>query len=718
MNGPQAKRVPVQRKAHGVEWVDEFAWLRADNWQECVDDPKLLPADIKAYLTAENDWYEEAMSDTAESQKTLLEEMKGRIDANEVSLPDTQDTWSYMERYRDGQEHPEIWRCPRVEDEALADELVAMQALDAAGKRDATPCAGSSLLGHAQLLLDLNKEAGNVDYFEPGDMDFNPAHTHLAWSADTQGSERYRVTIRDLHTGTDEDVIPDVESIAWGNSRYLFYTRVDADYRASTVYRHERGKPCSEDQLIFEEADNRFSCSVWLSLSSDYLFISTDMDDQSEVWFIPTNDIHAEPRVIEPRTQALEYSVDHQGDRFLILTNADGATDFKLVQAPCATPSRSHWQDWLPHQSGRMVLDHYTYQDWVMWMEREDALPRICYRHNGSADIYRIEFHEEAFALSLEPLLQFDESAFRFGYESPSTPSQTYRFDMATGNRRLLKQECIPSGHDADDYVVRRLQVESLDGERVPVTLLHHKDTALNGSAPCWLTAYGAYGASSPATFSASRLSLINRGFVFALAHVRGGQEKGRAWYEAARFGGKHKSVDDLLSVAEYLIDQRYTGNRKIVLSGGSAGGLLVGAALNRTANCWGAAIADVPFVDALNTMLDDSLPLTPGEWSQWGNPIDDEQAFHDIHSYSPYDNVKAREYPPMLVTAGVSDPRVTYWEPAKWVARHRQMRSDNAPLLLKTNMQSGHFGETGRYASLADVAIEQAFALKMVGVD
>ena len=719
MNGPQAKRLPVQREAHGVQWTDEFAWLRAENWQDCVDDPKVLPEAIKAYLQAENDWFDGAMADTLNVQKKLLDEMKGRIEANDISLPDTQGNWSYTERYQDDEEHPGYWRCPRVEDDALADELIAYSEQITAGETINAHAQSmmSSLLENAELLIDFNKEASNFEYFEPGDVDYNPSHTHVAWSADTSGSERYTLTIRDMRTGVDEDVIPNVESIAWGNSQYLFYTRVDVDYRASKVYRHELGKPWAEDTLVFEEADNRFSCSVWVSLSSDYVFISSDTDDQSEVWFISTRDICAQPRVIEPRTDALEYSVEHQGDRFLILTNADGATDFKLVEVSCQTPSREHWQDWLPHQLGRMVLDHYAYRDWIMWMERENALPRICFRKNGVEDIQRIEFGEEAFALSLEPLLQFDECAFRFDYESPSTPAQTFRFDMATGQRRMLKRDNIPSGHNPDDYVVKRRFVESLDGELVPVTLLHHRDTVLDGSAPCWLTAYGAYGASSPASFSASRLSLIDRGFVFALAHVRGGQEKGRAWYEAARFGGKHKSIDDLLAVAEYLIVKRYCGDGKIVLSGGSAGGLLVGAALNRTSNFWGGAIADVPFVDALNTMLDESLPLTPGEWSQWGNPIDDEQAFYDIRDYSPYDNVEARSYPPMLVTAGVSDPRVTYWEPAKWVAKHRQLRNDETTLLLKTNMHSGHFGETGRYASLADVAIEQAFALKAIGL-
>lgn len=709
MNPPIAKRVPVEQSAHGVVWTDDYAWLRADNWLACVDEPESLPEDIKAYLQDENSWYESYMADTKPLQEKLLSEMRGRIQADDESLPDADGPWCYLERYNGDDEHPSYFRRLRTLSLETCDEVVE------------------------HLLIDFNLVAQDHEYFAPGDVEHSPSHTHLAWSADTTGSERYRLTIRNLLTGQDEETIEDVESVVWGSAQQLFYTRVDEDLRPSCVYRHELGSDSFNDVLIYEETDKRFFCSVWTSLSEQFVFISSDMSDQSEVWFIPTDNIYARPILIEPRTVMLEYSVEHQCDRFLILTNADGAIDFKIVETPCASPGRKHWRDWLPHHSGRMVLDVYAYRDWIMWMERENALPRICYRYTGqkfteaskindfvaenSDDeaIHRIEFSEEAFALSLEPLLEFDQSVFRLGYESPSTPAQTYSYDMRTGERALLKEEMIPSGHNQADYQVKRVYAESLDGEAVPVTILYHRNTRLDGTAPCWLTAYGAYGSSSPATFSSSRLSLIDRGFVFALAHVRGGQEKGRAWYEAARFGGKHNSIDDLIAVGQYLVKQRYTGKGKIALSGGSAGGLLVGAALNRPDNIWGAVIADVPFVDALNTMLDASLPLTPTEWSQWGNPLDDEQAFKDILSYSPYDNVQSRAYPPMLVTAGVSDPRVTYWEPAKWVAKHRHLRSDDNVLLLKTNMHSGHFGETGRYASLTDIGSEQAFVLKVL---
>ena len=701
----------MRRHAHGVEWTDDFNWLRADNWLDCIDNPQLLPADIKSYLDAENQWFETSMADTQRLQDLLVDEMRGRILADDESLPDEVGPWAYIERYMGDDEHPRYLRHSRHSPDQ-PDQPEQPEQSDQPDQSEQSE----------QLLIDFNVQAEGFDYFSPGDVEHSPDHEYLLWSADTQGAERYTAFVRNLASGLDEDVIADVDSITWGDERHLFYTRVDKDLRPSQVLRHELGTDAASDAVVFEEADSRFFCSVWTSLSARYVFISSEMNDQSEVWLIDCSQILAQPLLIEPRTEGLEYSVEHQQDRFLILTNADGAADFKIMQTSCTHPSREHWRDWLPYQAGRMVLDVYAYKHWVMWIERENALPQLCYKQtldgndDGHSVVHRIDFSENAYALSLEPLLEYDERSFRFGYESPSTPPQTYLFSMPSGERQLLKQDEIPSGHCPSDYCVRRFQATSVDGEQVPVTLLYHSTTAIDGSAPCWLTGYGAYGSSMPADFSSTVLSLVDRGFVYAIAHVRGGQEKGRAWYEAARLGGKHNSIDDLIAVARYLVEQHYCTAGRIVLAGGSAGGLLVGAALNRDTELWGGAVADVPFVDVLNTLLDESLPLTPGEWSQWGNPIEDAQAFQAIRSYSPYDNVQPRAYPPMLVTAGISDPRVTYWEPAKWVARHRQLREDDSLLLLKTNMQSGHFGESGRYASLKEYAIEQAFALKIMG--
>ena len=691
MKPPIAKRVDFQRTLHGKSWNDPYHWLRAPNWQACIEDPDALPEDIKQYLIAENTWCDHQLADTQALQARLLDEMKGRIEDVEQSLPDVDGPWCYLERYEQGDEHARYFRYPQGA---------------STGKENMT------------LLINLNEEAEQYEYFDCGDYDYNPTHTHLAWTADTRGSERYQARIRNLLTGEDEDLIDDVYDIAWGSATDLFYTRLDADYRASAVYRHTLGTPSSDDVLIFEEHDVRFSCDIWTSLSRRYFFISSSTDDQSEVWFIPSGDIHAKAQLIEARTQGLEYSVEHQGDRFFIVTNADGASDFKVVTAPCGTPSRANWIDFIPYREGIMLLDFYAYENWLMWLERENALPRICFcPADNHTHVQSVDFDEQAYAISLEPLLEFNESVFRFSFETPALPAQTFSFGMQSGERQLLKQDKIPSGHNSADYRVLRAQAQAHDGELVPVTVLHHRNTALDGSAPCLLYAYGAYGSSCAATFSSSILSLVDRGFVYAVAHVRGGQEKGRAWYDDAREHKKQNTFDDVVAVAHHLIKTNYTDTGRLVLYGASAGGLMVGAVLNQTTDLWAGAIAQVPFVDAINSLIDDTLPLTPGEWSQWGNPLADSETFDYIQRYSPYDNVQSRAYPPLLVTAGVSDPRVTYWEPAKWVAKHRHQREDSHLLLLKTNMSTGHFGESGRYASLKDEALEQAFALKVVGL-
>lgn len=694
---PIAKRVATKRSAHGHEWLDYYAWLRAPHWQDCIDDPATLPDDIKDYLLAENAWFDLNMADTLPLQNKLVVEMQARMQDVDTQLPDVEGDWAYVERFNAGDEFASYWRYPRAVQEPKQIEKQSV------------------------LLIDFNEVAKGCEYCEPGDVEYSPDHTHLVWSADTVGSERYRAVVRKLASMTDEEVIDDVSSICWGDASHLFYSRVGSDFRANRIYRHTLGTDASNDVLIYEEPDIRFSCSVWKSLSGEYMFISSDTDDQSEVWFISTTDITAQMQLLEPRTPGLEYSVEHQGDRFLILTNADDAIDFKLVEAPCDNPSRANWKELLPHRSGTMILDVFAYQDWVMWLERKDALPAICYCHSTSeiaADaIQEIGFEQEAYAISLQPLLEFNEQVFRFEYESPSTPTQTYAFDMTTGQRQLLKVQEVPSGHDANDYIVRRVQALSHDGVQVPVTLIHHRETPIDGTAPCWLSAYGAYGSSWPASFELERLSLLDRGFVVAIAHVRGGQERGRAWYDAARGAGKINSFDDVIAAAQCLIEKQMTSPGQLVLEGASAGGLLVAAVINRCSDLWGAAIADVPFVDALNTLMDDSLPLTPGEWAQWGNPKDDAEAFDYIRNYSPYENVNKSIYPPLLVTAGVSDPRVTWWEAAKWVAQHRHRRSDDQPLLLKTRLDSGHFGEVGRYSSLRDIAMQQAFAIKSLGL-
>lgn len=687
---PVAERRPSIAHVHGVDLHDDYAWLRASNWQEAMREPQKLPADIAGYLEAENAYYEAAMADTVDLQARLVEEMRGRIKEDDSSVPRDHGPFAYAMRFVEGAEYPLFTRTPR----------------DGGGE---------------QVVLDVNAEAAAQAYFQLGRRQVSPDHKVLAWTADVNGSEFYRLSFRDIDAGTDLDYhIEDVASLAWADARTLFYVRVDARHHPNKVFRHVLGSDPAEDVLVFTEADTRYGVAVHRLRSGEFVALSTGMNDENEIHVIPTGDPQAAPRVIEPRTPGLEYEIEQQGDSFLILTNADEAFDFKVVRAPVSAPSRANWVDLIPHEPGRMIVSLAAYRGWTIWMERRNALPRICYVAQGRpiSEARPIAFEEQAYSLGSDPSPEYDTDSFRFTYSSPTTPPQVFDYDLTSGERVLRKTTEIPSGHDPADYVTIRMTATSHDGAQVPVTILHHKDTPLDGTAPCLLYGYGSYGASMPAAFSANRLSLVDRGFVHAIAHVRGGEELGRNWYEAAKFGGKPNTFHDFIAVAEALVDDRYTARRRIVIQGGSAGGLLVGAVLNMRPDLWAGAIADVPFVDVLATILDDTLPLTPGEWSQWGNPIESREAFDDIRGYSPYDNVTAQDYPPMLVTAGVSDPRVTYWEPAKWVARLRATKTDDNILMLRTNMSSGHFGKSGRFAALEDAARSYAFAIKVTGTE
>ncbi len=684
---PIASKRSHTQTHHGITTEDNYFWLRADNWQEAMREPEKLPADIKQYLTEENMYFKESMADTEPLQKELIAEMRGRIQEDESGVPDKCDQYAYNTRYEEGAEHPLMVRSAREG-------------------------------GDEVILLDGNVEAEGKYYFELGTTEISPDHSRLAWTCDINGSEYFTLSIRDLSEvktteATDLSyIIEDVESVAWGDNNTLFYTRVDKDHRPSSIYRHTVGTDPKQDNLVMEETDTRFFMGVDRLLSGDFIVLSSGMNDQDEHWVIPTAALDTPPRVIEPRQEGLEYSIEQQGDQFIIVTNADAAEDFKIVSVAIDAPQKANWKDVVPHKKGRTILGCEAYQDWLIWMERENALPCIKMQDKNGV-VSEITFDEEAYHIGLDSSLEYDSHTIRFSYSSPTTPSSIYDYDLKTGERDLRKETVIPSGHNPEDYVTKRLIAKSHDGAMVPVTILYHKSTQLDGKAPCLLYGYGSYGYAMPAGFSSGRLSLVDRGFIYAIAHVRGGEEKGRAWYESAKLKGKPNTFHDFIAVAEHLVNESYTKQGNIVCHGGSAGGLLVGAVVNMRPELFAGVIADVPFVDVLNTILDDSLPLTPGEWSQWGNPIESKEAYGWIAAYSPYDNIEAKEYPAMLITAGVSDPRVTYWEPAKWAARLREMKTNDNVLMLKTNMTSGHYGTTGRFAGLEDVAQGYAFALK-----
>jgi oligopeptidase B len=694
-DAPRAERRPRVSTWHGVTLTDEYAWLKAANWQDVMRDPAVLDPAIRAYLDAENAYAEAALADTVPLQQSLFAEMKGRIDEDESTVPSADGTYAYFVRYREGGQHPIACRQPR---------------------------AG----GTADVLLDGDVLAAGKNYFQLDAIRHSPDHALLAWSSDESGAEFDTIRVRDLATGTDlPDAIPDATgTVVWAaDSRSFLYVRLDRNHRPSRVYRHRLGTPTETDALVYEEPDAGFFVSISDLQSRRFAEISIHDHDTAESRLIDLTVENAVPFVVAPRQTSVRYEVEHHPDLFgedvlIIHTNCDGAEDFKLSWTPLRTPGREHWRDLVPHRPGIYLLDFALLRDWLVRLEREDGLPRIVVRHLASGEEHAISFAEEAYSLGMQTDFEFATDLLRFTYSSMTTPAEVWDYDLAHRSRVLRKRQRVPSGHDPAVYVTRRLMAPAADGETVPISLLYRKDLALDGTAPCLLYGYGAYGIAMPAAFGTSRLSLVDRGFVYAIAHVRGGTEKGWRWYKDGKLARKPNTFKDFIAAATFLAGSGLIAPDKIVAHGGSAGGLLMGAIANLRPDLFGGVIAEVPFVDALNTMLDDSLPLTPPEWPEWGNPITDAQAFGDILSYSPYDNVRAQAYPPTLVLAGISDPRVTYWEPAKWVARLRATKTDRNLIILRTNMDAGHGGAAGRFDRLKEVALAYAFAVKVVGAD
>ncbi|MEL6504120.1 MAG: S9 family peptidase [Pseudomonadota bacterium] len=678
---PIAQKRKRETQWHGRTLSDDYAWLRADNWQDVMRDPAALPDDIRAYLDAENEYQDTLLADTKDLQETLFEEMKGRIKQDESSVPSPDGPYAYASRYEEGKEYP----------------LYIRTARDG---------------GEETVLFDGPAEAEAFDYFSLGMMDHSPDHRQLAWSVDTNGSEFHHMHIRDLENGTDgDDITRDVGSFEWcADSRSFVYVKVDESHRPNKVFFKA---PEAEEVLLYEEKDPRFYVHVGKSLDGKWMMIHTGQNDEDEVYLLRADNPTGGMTLVAPRRAGHEYSIDIREDDLFIITNSAGAENFRVVTAKADQPQEEHWQELIPHRPEVLINNSFVVRDYFVRIERENALPRIVVRDLNADEEHTISFGEEAYSLGISSGYEFDTRVMRLYYSSPSTPSQVWDYDMAERTRTLRKEQEIPSGHDAANYVVRRLHAPSFDGEMVPLTVLHHKDTPLDGSAPCLLYGYGSYGAGMPAGFAVNRLSLVDRGFIYCTAHIRGGDEKGRHWYEQTKKAGKTKTFKDFIAAGTYLADQGFTSEGQIVAMGGSAGGLLMGTVVNMAPALFSGIIAQVPFVDVLNTMLDDTLPLTPGEWSQWGNPIESAEEFDIIASYSPYDNVVAQDYPPIFALSGLTDPRVQYWEPSKWVAKLRDVTQSKSPILLKTNMGSGHFGKTGRFAYLEEVALVYAFALK-----
>jgi oligopeptidase B len=689
---PMAERRPAKSVHHGVELVDDYAWLRADNWQDVMRDPAKLAPDIRAYLEAENAYTEATMADVADLRETLFAEMKARLKQDDSTVPSPDGPFDYYASYEIGGQYPRLCRKPR-------------------GGTDET------------ILLNGNAEAKGKTYWQLGATAHSPDHTILAYAVDDKGSELSTIRFRACATGTDlPDLIPDTRgAIVWAaDSKTLFYVRLDENQRPQSVWRHTLGTALDADTMVYEEADPGFFVGIGQTQSARFIQIVAHDHQTSEVQLLDAHNVTSPMIMVAPREPGHEYAVEHMvrggQDHLLIMTNSGDAEDFKVCEAPLATPGRANWREIIPHQPGRLLLEMAVFAGHAARLEREGGLPRIVIRDLAAGEEHAIAFDEEAYSLGMDAGYEFDTTRLRFTYSSMTTPAETYDYDMVTRTRTLRKRQEIPSGHTPSDYVTRRLMAPAKDGELVPVSLLYRKDTPLDGSAPVFLYGYGAYGISIPASFATARLSLVDRGMIFAIAHIRGGKDKGYRWYRGGKMANKPNTFTDFIAAGEHLVALGMTKRGNIVANGGSAGGMLMGAVANMAPDLFLGIIADVPFVDVLNTMLDASLPLTPPEYPEWGNPSDSAAEFAAIRSYSPYDNVARQAYPHIFAYGGLTDPRVTYWEPAKWIAKLRAHNTSSNLIVLKTNMAAGHGGASGRYESLKEVALDYAFALKVCG--
>jgi oligopeptidase B len=699
--GPEAPRAvaePLERVIHGIVIRDDHAWLKAANWRDVLKDASALPGNIRAHLEAENAYAAKLLAPLLPLAGELRAELRARIEDEDATAPVPDGPFVYYRFWRRGAQHGCVARRKRTG-------------------------------GEEEVLVDGEELAKGKPFFQLGPSSHSPDHRLLAYAVDETGSEFFTIRVRDLDARRDlSDIVPNMRADAVLNARgdpvvwaadggSFFYARLDANHRARSIFRHLVGTAAEGDEPVFEEEMPGCFVSVHREREGGHASIAVRDHETSEAWILDLKEPGAPPRLVAARQAGIRYEIEIGRDRVFIRTNRDGAQDFKIVEAPLAAPEPASWRDVVPYRPGIMVLQHAIFARHLVWLEREEGLPRLKIRELAGGAEHALAFAEEAYALSLDAGEEFDTDILRFTLSSPARPAETYDYDMASRERVLVKNQLVPSGHDPDAYVVRRLFADAQDGEKVPVTLLHRRDLARDGSAPCLLYAYGAYGSAVPANFIPHRLSLVDRGMVYAIAHVRGGTEKGWGWYLQGKRGRKENSFSDYLSVARLLIEQRYTSAGRIVANGRSAGGMLMGVAANRAPELFAGIVTEVPFVDVLSTMLDADLPLTPAEWPEWGNPILSEADLRTILAYSPVDNVGPRPYPAILAIAGLSDPRVTYWEPAKWVAKLRANSLSGKPVLLRTDMSGGHMGAPGRFDRLSEFALTYAFALSTVGL-
>ena len=673
---PVAQKMPRVEVLHGERRVDDYFWLRE----------KTNPA-VRAYLEAENAYCDAVMKPTEALQEKIYREILSHIKETDLEVPYRKDGWFHYSRTEQGKQYSIHCR--------------KRGSLDAA----------------EEITLDLNELAKTEKYLQLGAYDISDDGNLLAHSLDRTGFSDYTLQVKDLRSG---QLLPEriekVSSVEWAaDNRTLFYTVQDEAKRPYRLYKHRMGAPVAQDVLVYEEKDERFRVSIDRSRSERFLFLAAGSHTTSEVRYLSAGQPDGEWKLIAPRRQDHEYDVDHHGDEFYIRSN-DKGRHFRLVKAPVTNPAEVQWQEVVPHRSDVMLEGHYMFARFYVLFERADALPHLRITDLRTGESHRVAFPEAVYDAFPHINPEFDTDVFRYGYQSLVTPNSVFDYDVNQRTAKLLKQREVPGGYEPARYRSERLHAMAADGTRVPISLVYRADLKRDGRAPMWLTGYGSYGMPYPVSFSPVRLSLLDRGVVCAFAHIRGGGDLGKTWHDAGRMLTKRNTFTDFIAVAEHLIAQRYTSGDRLAIEGRSAGGLLMGAVVNLRPDLFRAVIAGVPFVDVINTMLDESLPLTVGEFEEWGNPKKADQYAY-MMTYSPYDNLRRGNYPALLVKTTFNDPAVMYWEPAKYVARLRTLKRDHNALLFKTNLTGSHGGSSGRYDRFREFAFDYAFLLTQLGI-
>ena len=681
---PKINKILSTVKIHNEELIDNYSWIKQKDWKEVILNPNKLNAQVKKYLDEENLFKENQLKDINDIEKKLFEELKSKIKNEDNSVPKKDGNYLYGYKYNKNSEYPIYYR-------------------------------KNTTNNSEEIILDCEKKSKTHTYFNVASISHSHDHRHVAYNIDTNGSEYFSIFIEDIQK--QELLSPEIKNttgdIVWSlDNNYIFYVRLDQNHRPTKVFKHKIGSNSEKDLLIYEEKDPSFFCSINLSKTKNYLFIRTADHETSEYLFINLKLNEITPTLFKKRVKKIEYDLEHHEKFFLISTNIDNAKNFKIMISH--EESYQKWEEFIPYEKVNLILDFILLKDWLVRLERTEGSENIIILNLNNKNQHKISFNEEAYNLSLDHGYEYETDTFRYSYSSPTTPKSVFDYDCKSKKQELKKTQEVPSGHNKNDYICKKIFATAHDNEKIPITILYKKGVKLNSNNYLLLYGYGSYGISIPSNFSTNRLSLVDRGIIYAIAHIRGGKEKGYEWYENGKLLNKKNTFLDFISCAEKLCEEKYTSYKKIIAQGGSAGGLLMGFIANERPDLFLGIIAQVPFVDICNTMLDEDLPLTVTEIPEWGNIKNDKKSFLYVKSYSPYDNVKKQDYPHMLITGGISDPRVTYWEMTKWVAKLRENKTDNNLLFLHMNMTAGHSGASGRFDYLKEIAMEYGFILKI----